>query len=102
MCICACARVRVSSGENLVPEPPSQGEEADQEEAGSVRRQRGVGAQRPGLGQPSAGAGLSQPHRHPRLSVPPSGNEHLALHQEYTASDCESVRPSRLGSIQPN
>ncbi len=32
-------------GENLVSEPQSQGEETDQEEAGSVGRQRGIRAQ---------------------------------------------------------
>ncbi len=88
------------SGENLVSEPQSQREETDQEEAGSVWRQRGVRAQRPGFGEPSAGAGVSQSHRHPRLSVPSSGNEHLAIYQEYTASDCDSVK--QLTSGPPN
>ena len=92
-----CPFVLVSPGENLVPEPQSQGEEADQEEAGSVWRQRRFCAQRPGISEPSAGAGLSQPLRHPRLSVPSPGNEHLAIYQEYTAGDSDSVKQLTCG-----
>lgn len=90
-------------GENLVPEPQGQGEEVDQEEAGPVWRQRRLCAQWPRFGEPSAGAGLRQPLGHARLSVPPSsGNEHLAIYQEYTASDCDSVRHSTVWSVQHN
>ncbi|CAG14462.1 unnamed protein product, partial [Tetraodon nigroviridis] len=74
--------------EDLVPESQSQRAEADQEEAGPVRRQRRFGAQRPGLGQPSARARLAQPHGRARSPVPPPGHEPPPIHQEYTASDC--------------
>lgn len=81
----------ILSGENLVSEPEGEGEEVDQEEDGSVWWEQRLRAQWSGVSQSPAGPGVPESHRHARIYVPPSGNEHLAIYQEYTAGDCDPV-----------